>query len=329
MTDRPERPVRTGSSEANRSRAAASRSTRNGSRRSGHDHRPPDYVVVGHICADILPDGTAVLGGTALYSALTAAALGWRTGILTRGRYGFTIDGIEVPPLTIGSERIQIIVQEAEWPTFFHNEYTPSGRRTQKVSRWAGPIDMRGLPPTWRTARVIHLGPIAQEIDLRQFTGLNPGFLGVTPQGWMRDWPRSTGGKVDALHLRLPKEFISQIDGIVVNDEEFVDSRDTIEAVARHGYGVVTIGPGGAHMYYPNGHMTTPAFDVPIEDFTGAGDVFAAAFFYRIADPAITPEAALRFANAAAGLSLGGVGASKIPSRPAIRRLIEQDAVRS
>ena len=129
--------------------------------------------------------------------------------------------------------------------------------------------------------------------------------------------------------IRLPKEFISQIDGIVVNDEEFVDSRDTIEAVGRHGYGVVTIGPGGAHMYYPRGHMATPAFDVPIQDYTGAGDVFAAAFFYRIADRAITPEGALQFANAAAGLSLGGVGASKIPSRPAIRRLIEQDAVRS
>jgi sugar/nucleoside kinase (ribokinase family) len=282
-------------------------------------------VVVGHICADILPDGTAVLGGTALYSALAAATFGWRTGILTRGRYGFPIGDLEIPPLTIGSEKIQIIVQDAEWPTCFVNDYS-SGRRTQQVTRWAGPIDLRGLPPSWRTARVIHLGPIAQEIDVRQSAGLNPEFLGVTPQGWMRDWPRATGGKVQAQHLRLPREFISQIDGIVVNDEEFVYSRETVEAIGKDGYGVVTLGDGGARLYSPYGHFIVPAFNVPVVDLTGAGDVFTAAFFYRIADRSNTPEDALRFANAAAGLSLSGVGASRIPGRPAIKRLIDRVA---
>ncbi|WP_410962722.1 hypothetical protein, partial [Salmonella sp. SAL4446] len=31
--------------------------------------RTPEYLVIGHICADLLPDGKVVLGGTALYSA--------------------------------------------------------------------------------------------------------------------------------------------------------------------------------------------------------------------------------------------------------------------
>src|SRR5688500_16203155 len=76
--------------------------------------RAPDYVLVGHICADILPNGTVVLGGTALYSALTVAALGWRVGVLTRGRYGVTIDGVAVPDLGAFSDRVQVIVQDAE-----------------------------------------------------------------------------------------------------------------------------------------------------------------------------------------------------------------------
>ena len=59
--------------------------------------------------------------------------------------------------------------------------------------------------------------------------------------------------------------------------------------------------------------IEVPAFKVPVVDLTGAGDVFTAAFFYRIADPSNTPEEALRFAHAAAGLSLGGVGASRNP----------------
>jgi sugar/nucleoside kinase (ribokinase family) len=313
VTNRPERPARSGSPDSTRGRSR------------GGDNRSPDYIVVGHICADILPDGTAVLGGTALYSALAAATLGWRTGILTRGRYDFDLDGLRIPALDFITDRIQVIVQDAEWPTLFVNDYS-SGRRTQQIPKWAGPIDLRGLPPHWRNPRVLHLGPIAQEIDVRQSAGLNPEFLGVTPQGWMRDWPRATGGRVKSLRLRLPREFVSQIDGIVVNDEEFADSRDTVEAVGRNGYGVMTLGVGGARLFSPAGTDDVPAFDVPTVDLTGAGDVFAAAFFYRIADPSASPHDALVFANAAAGLSLAGIGATRIPTRAAIRRLLDQVA---
>ncbi|MCC6791172.1 MAG: carbohydrate kinase, partial [Thermomicrobiales bacterium] len=160
--------------------------------------RTPEYLVIGHICADLRPDGTAVLGGTALYSALTAARLGWRVGVLTRGAYGRTIDGIAVPSLDEYAGELSIVVQDAETPTMFINEYN-AGRRVQQMPKWAGPIDLRGLPPHWRNAKVIHLGPIAQEIDPKQTGGLTPGFLGVTPQGWMRDWPRETGGRVKLL----------------------------------------------------------------------------------------------------------------------------------
>src|SRR5581483_8248271 len=85
--------------------------------------RAPEYVVIGQIVADIQPDGTAVLGGTALYSALTAARLGWRVGVLTRGRYGEVVDGIAVPSLAPYAGEITIVTQDAETPTFFVNEY--------------------------------------------------------------------------------------------------------------------------------------------------------------------------------------------------------------
>ena len=324
MTDGPARPASSGSPD--REPSGNQPRARDGRGKQGlQSQRAPDYVLVGHICADILPDGTAVLGGTALYSALTVAALGWRVGVLTRGRYGVTIGGVAVPNLDVLGDRVQVIVQDAEWPTFFVNEYQ-GGRRTQQITRWAGPIDLRGLPPHWRNARVIHLGPIAQEIDVRQVTGLAPRFLGVTPQGWMRDWPRGPGGKVTMHHLRLPREVVSTIDGIVVNDEEFVYSRDTIEQIGRNGYGVVTIGINGARLYSPAGVIDSPGFDVPVVDLTGAGDTFTAAFFYRITDPNVSPDSALEFANAAAGLSLGGIGASAVPSRAAIKRLVDQVA---
>src|SRR5215218_713214 len=141
--------------------------------------RAPDYLVVGQIVCDIQPDGSGVLGGTALYSALTAARLGARVGVLTRGRYGERIDGIDVPSLEPCADQLTIITQGADTPTFFVNEYVGS-RRTQTIRKWAGPIDLRGLPPHWANARVIHLGPVAREIDPHQALSLVPDFLDHT-----------------------------------------------------------------------------------------------------------------------------------------------------
>ncbi len=275
--------------------------------------RTPEYLVIGHICADLLADGSSVLGGTALYSALTAARLGWRVGVLTRGAYGTTIDGIAIPSLEPFAEELNIIVQGAESPTMFVNEYL-AGRRTQHLPKWAGPIDLRGLPPHWRNARLIHLGPIAQEIDPKQTGGLTPGFLGATPQGWMRDWPRATGGRVKLHHLRLPGEFVSRLDAMVVSDEEISLSRDTVETVGARRLGVITKGEDGARILYGGEVADLPGFKVNTADLTGAGDVFAAAFFTRATDRSASAVTAGRFANAVAALSLRGVGAEGVPS---------------
>lgn len=290
--------------------------------------RIPDYVVIGHICADLMPDGSAVLGGTALYSALAAAGLGKRVGVLTRGRFGVTIGDLTIPSLDEHADKLSIVVQDADWPTCFVNEYDSAGRRTQHLPRWAGQIDLRGLPSHWRNARIIHLGPIAQEIDVRQTGALTPGFLGVTPQGWMRDWPRGAGGLVKPLHLRLPGELMSRIDSIVVNDEEFVYSRDSVERIGQNGYGIMTLGVQGARMWFKGSHRTVdaPAYDIRVVDPTGAGDVFAASFFCEVTDPRTSPEYALAFANAAAGLSLDAVGATGIRPRKVVKRLVDQVA---
>ena len=269
--------------------------------------------MIGHICADLLPNGTAVLGGTALYSALTAARLGWRVGVLTRGAYGQTIDGVEIPSLEAYASELNIIVQDAESPTLFVNEYH-AGRRTQQLPKWAGPIDLRGLPPHWRNAKIIHLGPIAQEIDPKQTGGLTPSFLGATPQGWMRDWPRATGGRVKLHHLRLPADLAGRLDAIVVSDEEIGLARDTVERVGDRRLGVITKGEDGARVLFGGDHYDLPGFRTNPVDLTGAGDVFAAAFFIRATERASSAITATRFANAVAALSLRGIGPEGVPT---------------
>lgn len=284
--------------------------------------RTPEYLVIGHICADLLPDGSAVLGGTALYSALTAARLGWRVGVLTRGSYGTTIGDIAVPSLAEYADEISIVVQEADSPTMFVNEYN-AGRRVQTMPKWAGPIDLRGLPPHWRNARLIHLGPIAQEIDPKQTGSLTAGFLGVTPQGWMRDWPRATGGLVKLNPLRLPGELLGRIDAIVVSDEEISLARDVVEQVGDRRLGVITMGEDGARVLYGGEHIDLPGYRVAAVDLTGAGDTFAAAFFARASDRSVSAVTAGRFANAVAALSLRGVGAAGIPTKAEIDQFLK------
>jgi sugar/nucleoside kinase (ribokinase family) len=283
--------------------------------------RTPQYLVIGHIVADILPDGSAVLGGTALYSALTAARLGWRVGVLTRGAYGLTVDGVAIPSLDEFAGELAIINQDAETPTIFVNEYH-AGRRTQTIRRWAGPIDLRGLPPHWRNARVIHLGPVAQEIDPRQTGGLTPAFFGATPQGWMREWPRATGGHVTLIHLRLPAELLARLDAVVVSDEEIHLAREVVERVGARRLGVVTLGDQGARIIYGGERAELPEFPIKTVDLTGAGDVFAAAFFIRASDRAASAVTAGRFANAVAALSLRGVGPSSVPTLAEVEELL-------
>ncbi len=283
--------------------------------------RTPQYLVIGHICADLTPEGTVVLGGTALYSALTAARLGWRVGVLTRGAFGGEFAGMQVPSLDGFGSEISIICQDAEVPTTFINVYK-AGRREQTMPHWAGPIDLRGLPPHWRNARVIHLGPIAQEIDQKQTGALTPQFLGITPQGWMREWPRPEGGRVRLTHLRVVPELMNRTDGMIVSIEEISESRDVVERIGAQRLGVITKGESGARVIYGGESIDLPGFNVPTVDLTGAGDVFAAAFFTKAADRSISALNAGRFANAVAALSLRGVGVSAVPSLRDVEALL-------
>ena len=290
--------------------------------------RTPDYLVIGHITVDILGKDEFVLGGTALYSAITAARLGARVAVLTRGVFGTEVAGMQVPSLEpYLSERISIIVQEAEVPTAFINEYR-ADRRVQTMPHWAGPIDLNGLPPHWRNAKLVHLGPIADEIDPRACTGLTSQFLGATPQGWMREWPRSTGGPVKHISLKLPGALVDRLDSVIVSDEEIFYTREVVNRVGERRLGLMTRGPEGAQVI-ANGHkLEIPGYRVPVKDLTGAGDVFAAAFFLQAAERGISAMKAGQFANAVAALSVTEIGPFGVPTRKQVQDLIETGRVR-
>lgn len=284
--------------------------------------RTPDYLVIGHITADLQPDGSVVLGGTALYSALTAARLGARTAVLTRGVFGREVAGMDIPSLEPYLNEVSIIVQDAEVPTTFINEYR-ADRRVQTMPHWAGPIDLNGLPPHWRNAKIVHLGPIADEIEPRLSTGLTTQFLGATPQGWMRSWPRGSGGRVNHIPLKLPGSLIERLDSVVVSIEEIPYTREIINRVGERRVSVITRDADGAQVNAGGEKIDLPGYNVKVVDPSGAGDVFAAAFFLQASDRTVSARRAGEYANAVAALSIGKVGPFGVPNRKQVKELLE------
>jgi sugar/nucleoside kinase (ribokinase family) len=282
--------------------------------------RVPDYVAIGHLTLDRTSEGDA-LGGTVIYAALAAARYGARVAILTRANLDSMPDAQRELLASLTAD-LDVIVQSSRSTTTFTNREV-GGRRTQEIHSWAGEIDLNGLPPLWRSAGVIHLAPVAQEVDPRQVHRLSPTLLGCTPQGWMREWRGARAGHVRIETLRLPPDLVSRIDAIVVSSEESVAARDVLEAVGERGLAVVTRGQQGADAIDRGRRFDVQSYPVRAVDSVGAGDVFAGALFAARGNRDGV-AASTRYASAAAALKVTGHGVESVPGREDVLALVER-----
>ena len=262
---------------------------------------PIDYLVIGHVTQDVVENGFS-LGGTVSFAALTARAMGLRVGILT----SCTSD-MDLSPL----EGINIAAVHSEHNTTFKNIYTPSGR-IQYLNHQTTVLDASMVPETWRNASIVHLGPVAQEIDPKIVRAFPQSFIGVTPQGWMRAWDDE--GRVrftDWLEARFVLENIS---AVVLSVEDIEKDQKRVEdMLASVRVLALTEGSDGAQIYW-NGdvrHVRPPK--IYEGDATGAGDIFAASFFYRL-QTTRDPWEAARFATQLASLSVTRKGLAGVPT---------------
>ena len=81
--------------------------------------------------------------------------------------------------------------------------------------------------------------------------------------------------------------------------------------------GIETLGPEGCKVYYQGQVIHVPVRPEVEVDPTGAGDIFAAAFFIRYHESGDIIKAA-QFANACASLSVRGRGMDSIPDLPEV-----------
>ncbi|MCL4560809.1 MAG: PfkB family carbohydrate kinase [Chloroflexi bacterium] len=267
---------------------------------------PVDYLVIGHLTKDMAPEG-AHIGGTAAYASLTARALGLRVGVVTA-----CASDVSTVPL----DGVQIAALSSDVTTTFENVYTPKGR-IQHLYSVAPSLDYYLVPELWRNTPIVHLGPVAREVDLNLVRSFPDSFLGLTPQGWLRDWDAQR--KVISSEWPEARYVLEKANAAVISIEDVDYDEDRIDEMAYSCHIlVVTEAAAGARVYW-NGDIRR--FRPPIVeeiDPVGAGDVFAAAFFYRLHSTRDPWEAA-RFATQLAAISVTRRGLEGVPTQEEVQ----------
>lgn len=271
---------------------------------------PVDFLAIGHVCYDLVASGRAV-GGAAAYCASAAGALGCRAGIVTSAALEDDWTGV-LPDVAVR----QIV---APATTVFENVYTAEGR-TQTIHAVAGRLSPEHVPASWRRAPIVHLGPIADEVDPALINLFNDSVVGVGPQGWMRRWDER--GRVRQVPWATAAEVLPLAAVTFVSLEDLADRAILREYRQLARVLVVTAGAEGCTVFCRGEQRAFPAPVVEVKDATGAGDIFAAAYLVRFHQTNGNLWDAAVFANQVAAASVSERG---LPAKlHVIRRLLAE-----
>ena len=267
-------------------------------------NRPPDYVLIGHITHDRTPQG-ARLGGTVSYGAHTARAFGLRVGVLTSADPDDPVLA-ELPP------DVHVVNIPAEHSTTFENRYEGS-TRTQFMYHRAHTLTPEMLPEAWRKAPLVHLGPIAYEVDAGFADAFTGARLCVTPQGWMRR--RAPDNRVLTRDWADAERVLPRCVLTVLSEEDIRHAPQLERVYARMApLFVLTRAERGGTVYQAGRAFDFAAYAVArAVDPTGAGDIFTTALHIALAQLGAL-GAALRVAAYLAARSVTRVGLAGAPT---------------
>jgi hypothetical protein len=272
---------------------------------SPDDRGTIDYLLLGHVTVDRIDEKRVAMGGTATYAALTARNMGARVGVHTSASYE--------PGLIDMLGRVLVARIPAEYTTCFVNEYN-GGRRQQTIESVAEKLTYEQLLPEWRNPPIVHLGPLCQEIDTALVDRFPRSLIGVTPQGWMRQWDDS--GLVQAVDWADADRVLRKANVVVISEDDVADRSVITEWASKARMLVVTLGERGCDVYRQGGTepFHSPAFASGVEvDPTGAGDVFASAFLWHLHKSGGDWKTAADWANCVASFVVEKRGVGGVP----------------
>jgi sugar/nucleoside kinase (ribokinase family) len=263
------------------------------------------YVTIGHICQDILPHGW-MFGGAATYSARMAHALGCHVQVITSLR-----SDVDVSPALAD---IEVVRLPSDRTTTFENVYVDHVRH-QTLHAVADRLTPDRFPAA-PAADIVHLAPIAQEVDLGWLDRFPGALVGVTPQGWLRRWDAQ--GRVSPIGWAEAAQVLPRADVVIISIEDVAHNEGLVQQwAAQARLLVVTRGAHGCTVHQNNMVTAVPTHSVEIVDATGAGDIFAASFLVRLRECG-DPIVAALFASCLASQSITRRGLDSIPTPPEI-----------
>ncbi len=122
---------------------------------------------------------------------------------------------------------------------------------------------------------------------------------------------------IDQIYDETTEELLSLVDYLIAAEDfalPLTDRTDPVEAARalsdRYGAAVtgITLGASGTVFIQEDHELRSPAFDVPVVDTTGAGDVFHGAFIYGVLE-GWGLEETIRFSHAVAAMNCMKIGA--------------------
>lgn len=276
----------------------------------------PNFVAIGHVTRDILPDQTFSLGGTVTFAALTATRLGLVSAITT------CADSALLAELPARLPAIGLAVRTSTETTEFVNIYH-NGFRTQYLRARADQLLLEDIPEVWIKAPIVLFSPLDQEIEnsfIRRYPRQPGSIYAATPQGWLRRWDGD--GRVWPTAWTAAEEILPLLDVLILSHDDLLPfanhNRFDADAMLTNWSMLIpllvaTDGKHGATLFQRGIAERFPAYSAQEVDPTGAGDVFAAAFLVYLHKHG-DPRKAVDFANCVASLSIEHEGTTGIPT---------------
>ena len=268
---------------------------------TSHNKLEMDYLVVGHVTEDITPQGV-ILGGGVTYSALTAKAMGLKTGIITACAPGLDLSALH---------GIEVISQPSPFTTTFKN-ISQGDKRDQYIYHRAKIINPDLIPDQWKYPKLVHFSPIADEMTREIIDCFPESLIGLTVQGLLRGW----GEDKRVFYQKSPEleAFITGSSIVILSIEDVNGDEATLDRIA-HTIPIVvaTEGSDGARVFWKGDSRRFRPPRKDVIDTTGAGDIFAAAFFGRYVQTN-DPWEAGRFATLVAAESVTRFGIASVPT---------------
>jgi len=267
------------------------------------------FLAIGHVTRDEFPGELGWrLGGTATYTAVTAARLGARATLVTR------VGPKERATLEerCRSHGIELHALPGEVTTTFAFRYE-NGHRILTLRARSRGLTLEDVPRDLRDADAVVLGSVAHEIDRSLLGAFGSAATVVTAQGYLREW--AADGTIHPRRWDDVGEVAAHASAIVLSEDDVGGDLAEPHRWAGQTPVIVTFAERGSLVLAEGIERVVPAYRAErIVDPTGAGDAFAAGVAIALAQKRALLDA-VRFAHAVASFAVEGVGTDGLADR--------------